>query len=463
MTKITEDRLREQLQEIAGWTGEISVPDVPTAEVTMLPLGPVHQQRARQVWAIIGIAAAMVVALVAVSTARRTPAPVADGRWLPMAEAPIPPRSMPATAWTGEEVIVAGGEAADGTWLRDAAAYNPATNTWRRLPDAPAPIGPGSQTALTQEALLVAVPSAVTISRHPKPRPLDPGKALLFDRDDGTWAAVDVPTELLAIGAASGEVVGMRRLPATADGDRLLQFERLDLRTLTWTPFFGQLQHPSGAVNAWLSVPDGDAVHFVPRRWLPQPVNHVTGFTLDSLAEPGQFAMVVPPPGRRNAHPARVVTRAVPDPLGSGVVVLVLAFDNTGGVTTAMQRSYHANSWLVERAPSRDALPVEEEMFEAFGASATSDRILLTGGLRGAGTVGDGFESAGALATSIEAATDRWIDLPKPPIDMNRVGHVSVWTGRELVVWGGLRRSPGAPINRADTPATGGARFIPSD
>lgn len=65
--------------------------------------------------------------------------PAAD-RWRVLPAAPLLPRRLAAGAWTGEELVVWGGIAQDGAELdarADGAAYSPASDTWRPLPDAP--------------------------------------------------------------------------------------------------------------------------------------------------------------------------------------------------------------------------------------------------------------------------------------------------------------------------------------
>jgi hypothetical protein len=71
---------------------------------------------------------------------------MATGTWRMIAPAPIEARGFAHVAWTGTEMIVWGGLQRDGTVvggsynqteLADGAAYNPDTDTWRRLPEAP--------------------------------------------------------------------------------------------------------------------------------------------------------------------------------------------------------------------------------------------------------------------------------------------------------------------------------------
>jgi hypothetical protein len=52
-------------------------------------------------------------------------------------EAPLEPRSDPATVWTGEEFLMWGGWQEGPPFSGDGAAYNPSTDTWRQLPPAP--------------------------------------------------------------------------------------------------------------------------------------------------------------------------------------------------------------------------------------------------------------------------------------------------------------------------------------
>ncbi len=73
------------------------------------------------------------------------------GEWRPMAPSPLSPRHGSAATWTGTELVVVGGLtgfvcpptadcSGNGEPSVEATAYDPATDTWRRLPDAPVPV-----------------------------------------------------------------------------------------------------------------------------------------------------------------------------------------------------------------------------------------------------------------------------------------------------------------------------------
>ena len=59
--------------------------------------------------------------------------------WEPIADSPLEARSSPASAWTGKELLIWGGaQSADhSSFFDDGAAYDPAANSWRELPEAP--------------------------------------------------------------------------------------------------------------------------------------------------------------------------------------------------------------------------------------------------------------------------------------------------------------------------------------
>ena len=61
----------------------------------------------------------------------------ATNTWRKLPAAPLQPRASASGAWTGKELVVAGGHNFHNTSFRDAAAYNPSTGTWRKLPQMP--------------------------------------------------------------------------------------------------------------------------------------------------------------------------------------------------------------------------------------------------------------------------------------------------------------------------------------
>jgi hypothetical protein len=88
----------------------------------------------------------------------------ATDAWRDLPPSPIAPRRNHVAVWTGSEMIVWGGEAgvigfdgARGSALSDGAAYDPATDTWRLLPDSPGRGSAGTAAVWAGEAGLMLV------------------------------------------------------------------------------------------------------------------------------------------------------------------------------------------------------------------------------------------------------------------------------------------------------------------
>jgi hypothetical protein len=85
------------------------------------------------------------------------------GHWRELPIPPLSPRAEARVVWSGSEVIVLGGTtdvcppgadcASSGPQLRDGAAYNPTTNSWRAIP--PAPVALGSAQMVVADGVVV--------------------------------------------------------------------------------------------------------------------------------------------------------------------------------------------------------------------------------------------------------------------------------------------------------------------
>jgi hypothetical protein len=132
---------------------------------------------------------------------------VADGaeydlgrdRWRAISASPLVSRFGAVAAWTGKEMLVVGGGRTGGgpggsfDFRRDGAAYNPATDTWRRLPDAP---GCPQFGTWTGGELIVAGTCANTTRKF---------VAAIYTPEYNSWAPLPTPsvepTELLMVGS----------------------------------------------------------------------------------------------------------------------------------------------------------------------------------------------------------------------------------------------------------------------
>jgi N-acetylneuraminic acid mutarotase len=64
--------------------------------------------------------------------------------WTALPSAPLSPRAGHVAVWTGSEMVIWGGAASEdsGTSKLDGAAYSPTSRSWRRIAEAPLPVGP---------------------------------------------------------------------------------------------------------------------------------------------------------------------------------------------------------------------------------------------------------------------------------------------------------------------------------
>jgi hypothetical protein len=107
----------------------------------------------------------------------------ASDAWAVIPTAPIDP-GFPVGAWTGTEFIVV-------TGATEAAAWNPASATWRRFPDAPLPEGYLESVWTGQELIVLGLTEGG----------MDPLIGAALDPVSGTWRPIaEVPYDGLALG-----------------------------------------------------------------------------------------------------------------------------------------------------------------------------------------------------------------------------------------------------------------------
>jgi hypothetical protein len=181
-----EQQMRETYAERLGDL-ELSGGDVDAARRTGTRL------RARR-RLVVGAAAVVVVAVAVggtlVGTDRISVGPSHTiGHWRELPTPPLTPRADAQGVWTGREVVVVGGETdpcppnADcgvaSDELRDGAAYDPTTNSWRPIPPAPVPVGPGDRLVMAD---------GVVVLRHALPH----GSSwFTYEPDHNRWSPID--------------------------------------------------------------------------------------------------------------------------------------------------------------------------------------------------------------------------------------------------------------------------------
>jgi hypothetical protein len=457
--RISDQELRDGLRVIATWGSPASVPALPDAPVVDIDAAR-RRRRLPAWWAAAAVLVTTAVVVTTVGTASRPP--IASGSWVSMAPAPIQARASVASVWTGTEMVVVGGQDGQGRFVRDAAAYNPGANTWRLLPDAPIDVLPGATALWTGREVVIVFTDLVQATERPDGyfETRFPGP-LVLDPVTGAWRSVPQPAErfISAATVRDGRVIVLAGTTDTAGRLTVMELGVDD----TWHEVLSLDRDPdrggSELIRAprWVAFTVGHDIVFLCTRWMS-----------GGLAESFPLGYVVDDAGRS----ARPLTRppVLRPPLSEatthwiggkaaqsndGSMLLVSHATGNGGTGQSGAAVYDSTSgaW---RATEHLDVPHEDEIFNGLTVTSVGTGAIVLGGIA-TGYVGEG---PGALRDVYSFARDRWYRLPDPGIDLERVGHVAVWTGAELVLWGGMFNRGGAD-NRVDTPAGDGAIYRP--
>ena len=344
------------------------------------------------------------------------------GTWLRLPRAPIP-ASVSASVWTGTETLFFGrvpdmkGGAITGGCHDVAAAYTPATRSWRKLspPLANAGCFEGTETAVWSGSEMLVWGNVHTayspVTNRWRPLPEPPLK----------WAgpSVNVWTGRQMIGwggGCCGDSVkdGLAYTPSTNSWE-VLPPAPISGRHATGTWTGTEMIIVGGADADGHSYADGAAYNPVTRSWRRLP----------PMPQPRFGATVV----------------------WDGTEVLVVggegAFETTQCRPCADGVAYNPSTNRWRRLPGMK--------FARSGHVAvwTGTQLLVWGG------VTDLHETVPPHGVAYHPATDRWSALPMSPL-RGRSGAIAIWTGTSMIVWGGGLCDPEC------TQFTDGAAYLPA-
>ena len=412
-----------------------------------------------------GIAALLVASTACSTTASHTERPPAAatstlpavganaivyGTWSAIPPAPLTVRYGSVRAWTGNEMLVVGGQEPDftpgipPTVDLDGAAFDPATGRWRRLPRAPIPVGPSSASAWTGSQLFVWSGGVAGL--------FDAGA--LFDAATNRWRRL--PTS-----------------PLTPRSYAITVWTGLDVLVL------------GGDTHIDNSAPLSDAATYDPStdRWtraptVPEVPGHVrmgnTELALQPVAVWTGDEVLVWFPWYRHRRPVP----GVQDPAGLDLfswtpgsnrwkvvrttgeapVVAAAAYWTGSEVVLPASRSSVFEPGITEPTAPGSIFDPQTDRYRATTPSPTGppDVGLWTGAALVSGTFAPPVDGrANGLAASVwDLATERWSHMPNwstPYADL-------FWTGRQIVALGGNASAshPGVLRGQILTPAAGG-------
>ena len=358
--------------------------------------------------------------------------PLAPGVIVEMSPSPLGARHNTVGAWTGSELVVVGGTldarcrgevgddscpVPDPTWERGGAAYDPATDSWRRIADAPVPIGRPDAVPWRGEVVVIARPTASATGS-------EPAVTLAYDPVADAWRTV---TERTPFVESARPVVTPQGIVFAASSqqdlygpspDRVLDPDRGTWATLPRDPFATSYSRSLtwDGRRLWLLSVSGIDYYEGSERF------HSRVAVLEGGLQDGTWRVVE----RRTPRVAinQVISWSggslvvTPDEFGPGFV-----YDTDAAEFTT-----------VPMPPGADDCPLDA--YHSAGA--------------GPGWVDDG----GGTLTSADGLTT--IVPPCPSLSPD----FAVWGGEDLLMWGGLAPDDSAaPVSgyRFRPPAPGGA------
>jgi hypothetical protein len=343
------------------------------------------------------------------------------GTWQRLPAAPIPGGSY-ASVWTGTELLLHAplssfhGEHYISRSV--GAAYNPTSRTWRNLPPAPGPVQNmegGYRAVWTGRELLgwgMGLDAAYNPATNRWRRIATGGSAwavmVWTGRQVLTWGGGCCGDDVAGGAAYTPSTDTWSRLPAGPLAGR-------QRTTGAWTG--SELVIVGGSTADGAVFTDAAAYNPTTRSWrrLPDLPEPRTGAT---VTWNGRELLVVGGHGRSSDQA---------QPYADGVAY-----------------SPASNRW--RRLPAMDTGRI------GHTALCTGSQLLVWGGQTRSG----GAWTAPGRGLAYERATNRWIPLPMSPL-RGRIGHVAVWTGSQMLVWGGTPARASDP----QRPFSDGAAYTP--
>ena len=358
----------------------------------------------------------------------------AAGTWRRLPPAPIAPVFETVGVWTGRQMLVFGrAQPKPPTSVDVAAAYTPATNTWRRLAPLAGPTGNYEGrywTVWTGREMLV----------------YGPFDFQAFNPAANRWRRV-VPKGRSR--GAGGLVVWTGRemidWGGGCCGDASSAGGAYDPTTNTWRPLASSPLAPSQRpIGAWTGTevivfvsgldPDGN----------PYPARLARAAAYNPTTDTWRRIAPLPAP--------REDATAVWD--GSEVLVV-------GGA--ARTKHVTVGPWPLARVglaynPAKNRwrkLPPMASGRMDFASVWTGKELLVWGGRT---TLGFSPQSP-PTGLAYKPTTNRWSSLPQAPL-LGRLGPTAVWTGQAMIVWGGWKLKK--PEGSGSRSFSDGAAFTPA-
>lgn len=360
--------------------------------------------------------------------------PAADG-WTPIAtNKTLSPSvgTVPNAVWTGSEMVVLWGNATVGSSPATVGGiYNAQGNSWRSI-------------TLTKASINLSA-SIVLWTGHEVLVWRGDGAALRFDPVSGSWNSISRTNAPSARTSSTAVWTGQEMIVwggvSTQNNSGLLDGARYNPRLNTWKPM-ASLNAPAYRYLHHSAVWTGkEMIVWAGNRASASATPTANGAAYDPTANTWRTIATTNQPTPRSNQLA----------IWSGSRMIIWGgldfsnnFLNTGG-----QYNPRTDTW------SPVATEGTPEALWGYAAVWADDEFIVWGGRVAQSTSGLNYSQASYSNAGARYRPDRNTWQPMVTVALGRVGHTAVWTGHELLLWGGR------PLESATTRAVlqSGVRF----
>jgi len=343
-------------------------------------------------------------------------------------------RYLNSTIWTGSRMVVWGGHDLN-TFLGTGGRYDPSANTWTSVSTSGAPSARADHTAVWTGFQMVVWGGYDNSDLNSGGR---------YDPAANTWAST----------SATGVPAARSQHTAVWTGSRMLVWGGyVDLAAAHYPGLGGRYDPTNNAWTAMSTLPAGfepGARQNATALWTGSEMiiwgGENNGQFLRSGARFNPAANSWTALSMTNAPAARSDHSAV----WAGTEMLVWGGYNGQALGSGGRFNPALNTWS---AISANGAPSARR---AHTAVWTGDEMLVWGGYIRAGKQNNFFATGGRYAPGL----DRWSNMSTNRDVQGRAGHTAVWTGTEMILWGGYYETGSIPSRI--THLSSGARYWPA-
>jgi len=368
-----------------------------------------------------------------VSASTTRPAAADAGTWSLIPDGPNP--VGPPVAWTGTDVLVAQAGCCADLGSVNLTAYNPATTAWQALP--PTPLTPREFTAGAWTGTEMVLAGGLASPDGDAEHAVAVTDGAAWEAATNTWHPIAAMPTTLPGGDPTAvwtgrEVLVWSSVPSTPNSDGREVVLAYNPTTDTWRTL-----PPSGL------TPRADAITV----WTGKELVIWGGINSDFTAAYADGARLDPVTDTwRRLPPAPVPARGMATAVWSGHEILLWGGDTAAGTEVGKGAAYDpaTNTWR--------ALPLSPLRAKTLPAGVWTGHFFLVIG----GSAGGSLPAPGPGAAAYDPATNSWTALPAAPLyppGLNsptvaadqREGGTALWTGKAVVLVGGLDYRQQAP------------------